>query len=125
VNDLPCDQPCPPPSASTNPLRSVLLRWVNETTIPPKTVICTPSKSTEAWVLYALFPQDIAVTTGVECWQNPENRFAQQPIKTRIKKTRLDYKSKALEFTAAWPQLTQALEEPRRFQQEFLACIMP
>src|SRR5579864_581215 len=30
LEDLPCVQRCPPPNASTNPLRSVLLRWAGE-----------------------------------------------------------------------------------------------
>lgn len=41
ANDLPCDQPCPPASATTNALRVVLLHWVGETAVPPKTVLCT------------------------------------------------------------------------------------
>src|SRR6266545_3925071 len=75
----PCVQPCPPPSASTNPLRQVLLRWLSESDMPPRTVLCTPSKSMEAWVVAALFPHDAAVNRGIECWPNPENMLAQQP----------------------------------------------
>lgn len=55
--DLPCEQPCPPPSATTNALREVMLRWMNEDQVPARSVICIPSKSMETWVLMALFPK--------------------------------------------------------------------
>src|SRR5206468_4098251 len=86
VQDLPCVQACPPPAASTDPLRVVLLRWVGESYVPPRTVLCTPSKSVEAWVVAALFPNDMSVTRGIECWPNPESRLAQLPHDQRIRK---------------------------------------
>lgn len=49
--DLPCVKPCPPADATTNALRHVVLRWMNEPTLPPKCVFCTPSKNMEAWVM--------------------------------------------------------------------------
>jgi|HubBroStandDraft_6_1064221.scaffolds.fasta_scaffold470531_1 hypothetical protein len=55
-DDLPCEEPCPPASATTDALRRVLLNWAGETQVPLRTVLCIPSKSTEAWVLAALFP---------------------------------------------------------------------
>ena len=42
---LPCTQPCPPPNATTDLLRQVMLSWIGETTLPPRTILCTPSKS--------------------------------------------------------------------------------
>src|ERR1041385_4049001 len=105
VQDLPCVQPCPPPAASTNPLRIVLLRWLGECNVPPRTVLCTPSKSTEAWVVAALFPHDLAATHGIECWPNPENRLAQQPRDMRIRKSQHDYQSRSEDLKAAWPRL--------------------
>src|SRR5208283_5212656 len=45
---LPCARDCPPASATTHPLRRVLLSWAGETQAPRQTVLCTPSKSTEA-----------------------------------------------------------------------------
>src|SRR5580658_10598329 len=46
---LPCEQPCPPASATTGALRAVMSSWLGEAETPPRTVLCTPSKSTEAW----------------------------------------------------------------------------
>src|SRR6478735_7995827 len=58
AGQLPCEQACPPPSASTDPLRLAMLSWVGEAHTPPRTVLCTPSKSTDAWVMAACFPMD-------------------------------------------------------------------
>src|SRR5258708_3877478 len=74
ATDLPCSRPCPPPSDSTNNLRSVILSWLGEPALPPGTVFCLPSKSTEAWVLAALFPLDAIVGSGrLECHDSPAN----------------------------------------------------
>src|ERR1035438_7396737 len=57
---LPCEQPCPQPTDTTDAMRPVLLSWCGEQQTPVRTVICMPSKSTEAWVVASLFPDDQA-----------------------------------------------------------------
>lgn len=124
VEDLPCARPCPPASASTDPLRKVLLRWAGETETPPRTVLCTPSKSTGAWVLKALFPRDKAVMGGtLECWPDPEARLSQQPAPIRIKKTTREYQARAGELKQAWPCIEESLSEAKRFGRDFRAAI--
>lgn len=120
---LPCEFACPPASDTTNALRSVLLSWCGEETPPKKTVICMPSKSTEAWVVAALFPNDQFVVKGIECYPNPEARLSQQPRSVRIRKAKRDYQMKAEALKSAWPRLAapDALGEAHRFQTEFLA----
>jgi hypothetical protein len=124
LEDLPCAQPCPPPAATTDPLRKVLLRWAGETVIPPRTVLCTPSKSAEAWVLQALFPKDKAVVSGtLECWPNPEARLGQQPVSQRIRKSTRDYRARAKDLREAWPLIERTLSEAKRFSDDFRASI--
>jgi hypothetical protein len=53
---LPCEKACPPPTDTTQALRSVMLIWIGEQNLPQRTVFCTPSKSSEAWVVYIFFP---------------------------------------------------------------------
>ena len=108
ANDLPCSQPCPPPSDTTNALRVVLLRWAGEVALPPMTVLCTPSKCTEAWVLVGLYPHDALVASGnVECAPCPVPRLQLKPIEGRLirsgKKSVTRYRDRASEITAAWP----------------------
>lgn len=118
--DLPCAAACPPSSATTNALRIVLLRWAGEAATPPRVVLCTPSKATEAWVVAAIFPGDPSVP-NIECLPNPEVRLAAQPAPVRIRKKQRDYDSKRSEFRDAWPTLVTTLSEAARFSSEFAA----
>lgn len=122
---LPCEQPCPPPANTVNALHSVLLSWCGEIAVPQKTVICMPSKSTEAWVVAMLFPNDQAMAQGIECYVNAESRLAQQPKVRRLRKKKRDYLARADQFVAEWPRIAVpgALTEAHRFQSELLAVV--
>lgn len=122
---LPCEKDCPPPSATVNALRPVLLSWCGEKNVPDKAVICMPSKSTEAWVVAMLFPNDQAVKQGIECYTNAESRLAQQPKAKRLRKKKRDYLARAEQFVAEWPRVAASgvLTEAHRFQSEFLAAV--
>jgi len=92
---LPCEQPCPPASATTGALRAVMSSWLGEAETPPRTVLCTPSKSTEAWVMAACFPTDRGMATkGWECHPKPATRLDNSgsrrasPRRVRITKNR-------------------------------------
>lgn len=84
-----------------------------------------PSKSSEAWVVASLFPNDQAMRQGIECCENPESRLGQQPAAVRIRKKKRDYQSRAAELVEAWPRIAAptALGEAFRFQTEFLAAV--
>jgi hypothetical protein len=120
---LPCARPCPPAADTTGVLRDVLLSWCGEAATPARTVICMPSKSTEAWVVAALFPGDPAVQPDIECLPDPATRLSQQPIDRRIRKATNPYRAHADQFRAAWPSITAVLGEAGRFQTEFLAAV--
>jgi hypothetical protein len=119
---LPCEKPCPPASDTTDVLRSVLLSWCGETEVPRKTVICMPSKASEAWLVKALFPNDVSVKRGIECYPEIESRLAQQPKAKRIRKSVSDYRDKADELTGAWSRIA-TLDEARRFQDELIRVV--
>ncbi len=116
---LPCAVPCPPASATTDALRAVFLSWLNETTLPERTVFCTPSKSTEAWVVEALFPQDSQWKKKRECLPKPETRLGQQPLSARLQKREADYWKHAPRFSTEWPRVAKTLSEAGRFDREF------
>ncbi len=122
---LPCEQPCPPASATTIPLRTVLLTWCGETDVPNRTVLCTPSKNTEAWVMAALFPGDAAVRQGIECFSNPESRLTQQRKPRRIRKAQRDYSQRTEQIESAWPALVASglVSEATGFQVSVLAVV--
>jgi hypothetical protein len=121
---LPCEQPCPPPAATTGALRLVILSWAGEGQTPPRTVLCTPSKSTEAWVMAAFFPNDREMARkGWECHANPEVRLAQQPLAHRFSKRQADYEARALRLRVACPAIAAKLSEAQRFQDDFMTAV--
>jgi hypothetical protein len=121
---LPCQRPCPPPNDSTDALRNVVLSWLGEVKIPAKTVFCTPSKSTESWIMYLFFPKDRDMNLkGWECHSNPGIRLQQQPKKYRFAKSYKDYTSRENKISKGWPKLATALSEANRFQHDFLQIV--
>jgi hypothetical protein len=121
---LPCEKACPPPQATTDALRLVLLSWVAENQVPDRTVFCTPSKSTEAWVMAIHFPNDREMSRlGWECHPKPESRLGQQPLAQRFAKKHEDYLDRQVHFVSHWPQVVARLSEAARFQNEFLAAL--
>jgi len=126
VNDLPCAHACPPTSDTTNALRQVLLRWIGEIALPLNTVICTPSKCMETWILAGLYPHDaIARSDNLECVPCPITRLQAKPARSRMirrgKKDVERYKERAPEMTTAWPTIRARCTEAERFSVEFLA----
>jgi hypothetical protein len=124
TGDLPCEEQCPPPSATTDRLRAVLLRWLGETTIPAKTVLCTPSKSCETWVIAALFPDDsVMIQKGWECHPKPESRLGTKPKAQRVTKSKAGYEAVQDGISAAWPRLRAELSEAERFSNDFVSAV--
>lgn len=127
-DDMPCEQPCPPPSATTDALRAVMLGWLNETTVPPHTVLCTPSKSLETWVLVGLFPQNqFAASADLECRSNPDAQLQAQPLAHRLirggQKLIDQYRANEVNLQNAWPDVRSRCTEAERFSQDFLALV--
>ena len=70
AGDLPCRQACPPPDATTDALRRAMLRWLGEDAVPPRVVLCTPSKATEAWLLAAFVSTSSRTYRSRISWTN-------------------------------------------------------
>ena len=123
-DDLPCEEPCPPVSATTNALRAVILNWLGEGECPPQIILCTPSKNIETWVLAAVCPiHGLVPSEDWECRHNPEGQLATLPLMHRFQKSQNDYESKQDEITDTWPTVSARLEEAKRFEEEFLAAV--
>ena len=128
ATDLPCSVPCPPPDDTTNLLRQVVLGWLSEDSIPPSTVLCTPSKSMETWVLAALYPADPIVLAGtLECRDAPANLLSAKPAQLRLvrgsKKVVERYQDRAGDIGRQWSRVRALCSEAERFSSEFLAVI--
>ena len=123
-NDLPCEQPCPPPSRTTDALRAVVLNWLGESDTPPQVVLSTPSKSLEAWVIAAVWPDNPLVQRDDwECRRNPGGQLAALPTARRFRKHQDDYRRKQEEIENGWPAVAARLTEAGRFEREFLTAI--
>jgi hypothetical protein len=124
LNHLPCEQPCPPCSDTTNNLRTVMLSWISKSETPPKTVLCTPSKNTEAWVMAICFPNDKEmIRKGFECHPSPQDRLSQQKKVNRFEKTRCDYEFRADQFFEGWKRISSELTEANRFELDFIKVV--
>jgi hypothetical protein len=126
--DLPCEQRCPPSSATTDALRVVLLRWLGEARWPDRIVPCIPSRSTETWVLVALHPDDDLISSDrLECDDSTAARLAGKPSsgklvrkkKGRYRKDVSQYRLRMAEIATAWPRVRTACTEAQRYSEEF------
>ena len=122
--DLPCEEPCPPPERTTDALRAVIVNWLGERECPLRIVLCTPSKSTEAWVVAAIWPDNnLVLRNDWECRRNPEAQLRALPRERRFEKRARDYRRRQTEFETAWPNVAERLSEAARFEGELLVAI--
>ncbi len=123
-NDLPCEQPCPPPCSTTDALRAVVLTWLGESDTPNQVVLSTPSKNIEAWVIAAVWPDNNLVQRDDwECRRNPEDQLRALPRARRFEKSQDHYRDKQKELENGWQAVSARLTEAERFETEFLAAI--
>jgi hypothetical protein len=125
---LPCEEPCPPPSATTDRLRNIVLRWLGEPATPPQVVLCTPSKALETWLLVSLFPEDtVAKKSDVECHPKPAETLQGKPTECRLvrsgRKDREMYLKCAPQFVSKWHDVTATCSEAARFENDFLCAL--
>jgi hypothetical protein len=119
-----CEKACPPPNATTNAVRTVMLGWLNETAMPPHTVLCTPSKNLETWVLAGLFPEnDQAVKPNLECRWGLEVQLRRYGLMRGDKKLIDAYKAKEQKIQSAWLSVREKCSEAERFSLDFLALV--
>ena len=123
-DDLPCEITCPPPNATTDALRTVMLGWLDEASTPPGAVLCTPSKSIETWVLVALFPDDdSAKKVNIECRWDCEVRLRKHGLIKGHQKLISKYQSNENGISAGWPHVRRKCSEAERFSQEVLVSV--
>jgi hypothetical protein len=112
---LPCSLACPPPAATVNNLTAVLLSWLGMAATAKKTLLCIPSKSSEAWLAAAVLPNHQHLLQDLECAMNLETRLAQLPKTQRIKKSRREYLPHAPTITANWTRVRQICSQAEAF----------
>lgn len=122
--NLPCNRPCPPPCATTNALRAVILGWLGVRRCPNQVVLCTPSMDMDAWVIATVLPHNPQVARGNwECHRNPARQLRALPQNQRFRKSKGDYQAKQNNMTNGWPNVLATLTEANRFDNEFRAAL--
>jgi hypothetical protein len=116
---LPCSQECPPPVASINRLKGVLFSWLGIEAIGNKTVLCIPSKSSEAWLASAVYPGNRALLENLECAMTMEARLAALPKGQKIRKNTREYLNHANTVKTMWPLVRQKCSRADTFHLEF------
>lgn len=120
----PCKTPCPRPRQITDALRQTILGWLNETQVPPRTVLCVPARSIETWVLVALFPDDAtALKSNVECRRDCEVRLKTYGLIKSGQKLIGQYRANEDAIAASWAIVRNKCAEAERFSKEFLDVV--
>ena len=124
LDDLPCNQACPPASATTNALQAVVLNWLGEAACPEGVVLCTPSKSIDTWVLAAVCPESPVVQRDDwECNLNPTGQLGALPKAVRFRKNVKDYRRRQKIIEENWSAVVARLSEAARFQTDLLSSM--
>ena len=119
---LPCSRPCPPPSDAVDGIRKRLINWLGVTTVGPRTVLCVPSKSSEAWLASAILATGHAVLASIECDLHLETRLEQLPKAQRIQKSRRAYQEHTPTVKSQWPRVEALCSQALRFRSDVQAA---
>ncbi|ONN67583.1 hypothetical protein [Herbaspirillum sp. VT-16-41] len=114
---LPCDRPCPPPVDTVAALEMVLLSWLGIAAAGPKSLLCIPSKASDAWLAAAALPSEHVLLTGLECRLDLERALSQLPKGQKIKKSVREYRSRAEAITQKWQQVKDHCTQACVFEQ--------
>lgn len=118
---LPCFVPCPPPEGSVDEMRHRVLVWASLQAPGPKTVVCVPSKATDAWLAAAVFETGHHMLAGLECNLNLEAQLRALPMTERVKKTPREYRARGKQVTGAWSVVRQRCSQAERFSNDVAA----
>ncbi|MBI5901717.1 MAG: hypothetical protein HZB40_21170 [Rhodocyclales bacterium] len=121
---MPIAQPCPPPSATVAPIHDLLRAWLGVAMLGPKTVVCIPSKATEAWLAAALLSNEQDLMTEIECEMNIAGILAGLPKAQRVRKSPREYSARAAALTFAWEgSVKQHCSQARDFEVRAVKAI--
>ena len=132
-DEMDCERPCPPATATINELRESVLRWAGEVEAPARLVLWIPSKSTDAWVYAALYAETDRrkhITMQLECRKEPAALLCPQPdglVRKHGKRYRKDedaHKRVSPRLTSGWPSILRFCPEAATlFETELRAAL--
>lgn len=119
---LPCSADCPPPDAAVNNVKAVLETWVGRAAWGDRTILCIPSKSSEAWLAAAVYPGNTKLLAALECCTTMEARLSALPKGEKIKKKVKEYVLLAATITSNWPDVRRKCTRADAFHIEVEAA---
>jgi hypothetical protein len=120
---LPCDQACPPVSATRDQIEVVLTSWLGQHSPTYRTLYCLPAQSSGTWLAAAILDSKHALLQRIECDTNVEVRLAQLPKSERIKKNVIEYRKRAPIITSRWDRVKSFCIQAEHFERNVLATI--
>lgn len=118
---LPCVLPCPPPQGSVDAMRSRLLAWAGLTAPGPRTILCVPSKASEAWLVAAVFGRGHSLASNLECNTNLATQLRVLPVAERVQKNALEYRNHSKRIEDAWASVREQCSQAERFSLDVLS----
>jgi hypothetical protein len=115
---LPCQVSCPPPSSAIDQLKIVLSSWLDPVQPATKTVVCIPSKSSDAWLVAGAFTSPHKILSNIQCNLNLETQLLQLPVKERFKKTGKDYRIRSEQIEKNWSVVKSICPQAQDFETE-------
>ena len=131
--ELPCDSECPPAEDTVNNLKALIESWMPANPMDDRTVICIPSKSSETWVVTALFgTNDPDILENIECNNELERYLAEKPPRERLirqkdgrfRKDTSRFKSSEKIISNKWMFVTKHCREAKRFESNILSTLV-
>jgi len=118
---LPCHSPCPPATDSATPLRTHILAWAGINRLGSRTVLCLPSKATEAWLVAATVMDADPMLAGLECNSRIGAQLLSLPRTRRIRKTQRQYHELAGDVTKHWDIVRRRCSLAEQFSTDIAA----
>lgn len=115
---LPIARPCPPAQESADVVRERIRAWLGFAALGPRTVLCVPSKVSEAWLIAAVFDEPHAILHDLECNRRLEAQLAVLPLAARIRKSRREYATRQPAITEAWDRVRRRCTQADRFSTD-------
>lgn len=115
--------PCPPVHTAINIVSKAILSWLGITALDACTVLCIPSKASEAWLIAAAFSPDHRLQQNIECHPKLETALAALPKSERIRKCIPEYRKHAKTITANWEGVTRTCSQAGEFTDSISAAL--
>lgn len=120
---LPCGKSCPPPGDTVKELQAVMLGWLGIAGMDTKSVLCIPSKASEAWLAAAVLPLEHRLLSGIECRLDFETQLAGLSRSLKIRKSTREYRQRSATLSKEWASIKTLCSQAIAFENAIHAIV--